>query len=164
MNRKLLRQSALLYTGATYVEADLRMSLYDGDEEDAQGQPEEARALFDAITNADAVLISTPEYNSGISGVMKNALDWVSRLDGNPWLGKPVVLMSAAAGRSGGARAQFALRLALAPFRPMILTGPEVAVAHAAREFDENDNLVNEFNLKALTEQMSDLRKHLAGG
>ena len=54
------------------------------------------------IADADAVIISTPEYNTGPSGVFKNALDWVSRSAIKPWGGKPVAVMSAAAGRTGG--------------------------------------------------------------
>ena len=83
------------------------------------------------------MLISTPEYNKNLSGVLKNALDWVSRVPGNPWETKPVALMSAAAGRSGGARASYAARLALQPFRPLLLS-EELLLAGARKAFDED--------------------------
>lgn len=82
--------------------------------------------LVDQIAAADAVVISTPEYNKSISGVLKNALDWVSRTSGKPWAGKPVAIMSAAAGRAGGERAQFALRLCMVPFRADLVAGQEL--------------------------------------
>lgn len=88
-NRKLLAEAARLFGPATVVEAELRLPLYDGDDEAAEGIPAAVQTLSDQIAAADAVLISTPEYNKGPSGVLKNALDWVSRTKGNPWAGKP---------------------------------------------------------------------------
>ncbi len=121
----------------------------------------EAERLFDParITRAaDAVIISGPEYNKSISGVLKNALDWVSRTKPNPWRDKPVALMSATAGRAGGERAQWIMRLALNPFRPRLLVGPEVLVGSAASQFDEAGRLINDRYLAALTELMAALR------
>jgi chromate reductase len=156
-NRKLVREAARLYGGA-YVEADIRMPLFDEDLEIAQGIPPEARRLFDQIAAAEAVVISSPEYNKSIPGVLKNALDWVSRIKGNPWKDKPLALVGAADGREGGARAGFALRLAMTPFRPRMLTGPEVQVAHSRQAFDADGRLVDERTVKALSTLMEDLR------
>ena len=89
-----------------FTEANLNIPLYNGDVETATGLPGAVALLVDQISSADAVVISTPEYNKGISGVLKNALDWVSRAYGNPWLDKPVAIISATAGRGGGERAQ----------------------------------------------------------
>ncbi|MDE0520700.1 MAG: NAD(P)H-dependent oxidoreductase [Boseongicola sp.] len=148
-NRKLLVAAGQHWLGET-VMADLDMPLYDGDVEEAKGIPEAATRIKRQIAAADAVAISTPEYNQSISGVLKNALDWVSRGEGNPWRDKPVAIMSATAGRAGGARAQYALRLALNTFQPRLLTGPEVMVAHAQKEFDQEGRLVSESYQKAL--------------
>lgn len=104
------------------------------------------------------MIISTPEYNSNISGVLKNALDWLSRSNPHPWAGKPVAIMSAAARRSGGARAQFSLRNCMTPFNPRILQGPEVMIAAAGKAFDEDGRLINEFSIKSLTKLMDALR------
>ncbi|HHB80418.1 MAG TPA: NADPH-dependent oxidoreductase, partial [Aliiroseovarius sp.] len=127
-NARLLREAARLGDVRLRL-ADLRFPLYDGDLEDAEGIPLQVKTLAEQIAEADAVLIATPEYNQSFSGVLKNALDWISRVEGNPWRDKPVAIVTAAAGRAGGARAQYALRLAMTPFRPRLLTGPEVMVA-----------------------------------
>lgn len=157
VNRKLLAEAARLYEGAKPVEADLRLPLYDGDLE-ARGMPASVVTLANKISCAEAVVISTPEYNQSISGVLKNALDWVSRTKGSPWLDKPVAIMSAAAGRAGGARGQYVLRLAMAPFRPRLINGPEILVAGAMNEFDEHGRLTNDHYLASLTEMMERLK------
>jgi chromate reductase len=161
-NRLLAAEAARLYGEDDPAWADLRMPLYDGDLETEAGLPLGARALADAIEAAEAVVIATPEYNQSFPGVLKNALDWVSRAEGRPWRDKPVAIVSAAAGRSGGARSQYALRLALTPFRPRLLTGPEVLVAEASRQF-EDGRLTNERNAKALSELMTALRRAATG-
>ncbi len=157
-NRKLLGEAQRMFAPDSYVEADLTLPLYDGDLEGAEGIPEAVTRLADQISGADAIVISTPEYNQSISGVLKNALDWVSRVDGSPWADKPVAIMSAAAGRAGGARAQYALRLCMQPFRPRILQGPEVMVAASHKEFDENGRLKGEMYNKLLQELMDALK------
>jgi len=136
-NTKLIRNAARHFAPDSFVEANLRLPLYDGDLEAESGIPPEVQTLSDQIKAADAVVISAPEYNKAIPGVLKNALDWVSRTEGAPWKGKPVAIMSAAAGRAGGERTQFSLRLAM---------------------IDESGMLTNEINDKALAELMSDLK------
>ena len=156
-NTKLLREAARIYGGEA-VFGDLRLPLYDGDLEDAEGIPQPVQTLADALFAARAVAIATPEYNQSFTGVIKNALDWISRVKGGPWRDKPVAIMSAAAGRAGGARANYALRLAMTPFRPRLLTGPEVLVADASNQFAEDGRLSNERYLSMLTELMEALR------
>ena len=162
-NRKLLREAARLY-GGPFTEADICMPLFDEDLEIAEGIPVEAQRLFDQIAASKAVVIASPEYNKSIPGGLKNALDWVSRIKGNPWQDKPVALIGAAAGREGGARANFALRLAMTPFRPRLLTGPEVQVANARNEFDSDGRLLNELNLKNLGLLMDALKAEARRG
>ncbi len=157
-NTKLIRNAARHFAADEFVEANLRLPLYDGDLEVAEGIPESVQTLSDQIKAADAVVISTPEYNKAIPGVLKNALDWVSRTEGAPWRNKPVAIMSAAAGRAGGERTQFSLRLSMMAFRPRLLQGPEVLVAASHSAFDDDGVLTNEINEKALAELMSDLR------
>jgi chromate reductase len=164
LNRKLMAEASRAF-GGRFTEGDLRLPLYDGDLEEAEGIPQAVARLADQIVAADAVILVTPEYNQSFSGVMKNALDWVSRVKGlHPWRGKPVAILSAAAGRAGGARAQSALRLAMTPFRPRLLTGPEVMVARAAQEFDADGRLTGESYRKALAELMAALRSEAAWG
>ncbi|GAA5075260.1 NAD(P)H-dependent oxidoreductase [Roseibacterium beibuensis] len=157
-NRKLMLEAARLYDPEEFVVGNLRLPLYDGDLEDAEGIPPEVQALADQIAQADAVVIAGPEYNKALSGVLKNALDWVSRAEGNPWKDKPVAIMSAAGGRAGGERTQFSLRLALVPFQPLILQGPEVLVGNTNAQFDDEGRLINEINLKALEGLMTRLK------
>lgn len=139
------------------TEGDLRLPLYDGDLEAEKGIPTEVTTLADKIAGASAVIIATPEYNKAPSGVFKNALDWVSRVPGGVWKDKPVALMSATAGRAGGERAQFALRLWMMPFGADVLTGPEVLVGQAQDQFRDG-RLINEINLKMLEQLMDNLR------
>lgn len=155
-NTKLIRAAAASF-GGDYQEGNLRLPLYDGDLE-ADGIPADVQALADQISQAQAVVISGPEYNKSISGVLKNALDWVSRTEGAPWAGKPVAIMSAAAGRAGGERTQYALRHCLTPFRPHILQGPELMVAHSGDAFGEDGALTNEYTQKLLDDLMGALR------
>jgi len=157
-NRKLVREAARLFDPHAFIEADLNLPLYDGDLEEREGVPEVVQVLADQIAQADAVVISTPEYNKGPSGVLKNALDWVSRVDSNPWLGKPVAVMSAAAGRSGGECAQMILSTLMVPFQPRLLQGPAVHLANSSNEFDEDGRLLSERYTKSLHALMQKLR------
>lgn len=160
-NSKLLNEAARVFGNCNFQIADLRFPLYDGDAETADGIPGEVSRLAEQINSADAVIISTPEYNKGPPGVLKNALDWVSRTEGNPWKGKPVAVMSAAAGRAGGERAQMVLRGFMVPFQPCILQGPEVHLANSGNQFDEEGHLVSEVYIKTLTQLMDGLRTEI---
>ncbi|MCC1491298.1 NADPH-dependent FMN reductase [Cognatishimia sp. F0-27] len=158
-NRLLVREAARRFGEAEFTEADIRFPLFDQDIEDDPGIPEEVMSLAHQIAASDAVIVSTPEYNKGISGALKNALDWISRTGVAPWKDKPVALMSAAAGRAGGERSQNMTRLCLAPFQPRIINGPELMVAQTSNQWDENGRLTNEMNAKALDDLMALLRK-----
>jgi chromate reductase len=160
-NSMLLAEAARLFGDCDYAEADIRFPLYDADEEEANGVPAAVQKTADQIANADAVLISTVEYNKGPSGALKNALDWISRVDGNPWGGKPLAVMSAAAGRAGGERAQLILRSFMVPFRPRILQGPEIHLAASHNAFDENGHLIGEMYVKELTQLMESLHAEI---
>lgn len=157
-NTKLALEAARLFGPAEVSLADINLPLYDGDVEAQSGIPAAVQRLSDQIAAADAVIISTPEYNKGPSGALKNALDWVSRTEGNPWNGKPVAVMSAAAGRAGGERAQLILRTFLVPFRPHVIPGPEMHLAGSSNEFDENGRLTGEIYIKTLQALMDELR------
>jgi chromate reductase len=157
-NRKLLHLAARRFGPARFTEGDLRLPLYDGDLEEAEGIPAEVARLADLVRGADAVIIACPEYNKGVSGVMKNALDWLSRVKGGVWRDKPVAIMSAAAGRAGGERSQYMLRLCLTPFRPHLLAGPEVLVAASGEAFDADGMLKAESYVRLLDELTGDLR------
>lgn len=161
VNRKLLLEAIRLFGKADVTDADLRLPLYDGDLEEAEGTPAPVQALADAIRTTDAIIIACPEYNRGVPGGLKNALDWVSRVKGSVWRDKPVALVSAAEGPAGGARAQFALRLCMVPFRARVLAGPEFLLPAASKAFDENGRLINPQSEKILAELMAGLRAEI---
>ena len=101
-----------------------------------QGVPDVVALLCKRIRKADAVLIATPEYNFSIPGMLKNTLDWLSRVDDQPFQRKPVAVLSAATGPLGGARVQYELRKVLLFLDAMVLGKPEVFIGHAATKFD----------------------------
>ncbi len=160
-NALLLGEARRAFGVATWVAADLRLPLFDEDIETSTGIPPEVQRLADQIKAADAVIIATPEYNKALPGVLKNALDWVSRTRGGPWRGKPVAIISAADGPAGGARAQFSLRLCMVPFRARVLPGPEVMVAHSRVAFDAHGRLIEAQTVKALRELMAELKDEM---
>ncbi|MEE2944087.1 MAG: NAD(P)H-dependent oxidoreductase [Pseudomonadota bacterium] len=161
VNSKLVREAARLYGEADFKEANIKLPLYNGDDEDRQGLPDNVLKLVSEISNADGVIISTPEYNAGITGVLKNALDWVSRHKPSPWVGKPVVVMSAAAGRAGGIRAQTMLRSCMTSFSVRIVPGSEVAIAGAGSEFDAHGQLISERYTASVERLMQALRREI---
>lgn len=158
-NRLLLAEARRAFGEAVQTEADLRLPLFDEDLEIAEGFPPGVLALHGQIRAADAIVISTPEYNKALPGVLKNALDWVSRVPGAAWRDKPVAILSAADGRAGGERSQCSLRLCLTPFRPRLITGPEVLIAQSRSAFDAEGRLMDERSRKGLAELMQILRR-----
>ena len=94
----------------------------------AQGFPPAVTALGEAIAAADGVILVSPEYNYSVPGVLKNAIDWVSRLSPQPFTAKPVSLMSASMGLLGGARMQYHLRQILVFLDARPMNKPEVFI------------------------------------
>ena len=161
-NRLLLEEVKRAFGAADYTDADLRLPLFDEDVEIAEGIPPKVQLLADQVKAADGIVICTPEYNKMIPGVLKNALDWVSRVKGNPWADKPVAILSAAAGRGGGDRSQYSLRLALAPFQVRIVPGPEVLIASSGQAFDGEGRLIDERAVKVVQGLMAAFRREMA--
>jgi chromate reductase len=161
-NRKLIREAGRLYGGEFAIGA-VRFPPYDGDDEAATGIPLGVQCLADQVIAAEAVVIATPEYNQSLSGVLKNALDWASRVQGRPFRDKPVALVSAAAGRAGGARANYALRLAMTSFKPRLLN-EELLLADARNQFDDDGRLISEQITRQLSDLMALLRAEAARG
>jgi chromate reductase len=106
------------------------------------------------IRSADAILFSTAEYNYGIPGVLKNAIDVASRPYGDSaWKGKPAAIMSASVGAFGGVRAQYQLRQCFVFLDLDAVLQPEVAIPLAGQKFDAQGNLTDETS-KKLVEQL----------
>jgi chromate reductase len=125
----------------------------------AQGLPAPVAALRERIRRADAVLIATPEYNFSIPGMLKNALDWVSRGTDQPLLRKPVAILTASPGPVGGARVQYDLRKVLLFLDAMVLSKPEVFIGHAATKFAPDGTCSDETTRRFVTDQMAALRR-----
>ena len=107
-----VRVSALGGEGVFLDLADYRMPLYDGDYETANGVPEGALALGEQVASADGLMIASPEYNGSYPALLKNTIDWLTRIDRRIWV-RPTALLSASPGPGGGRRALVVLRLAL---------------------------------------------------
>ena len=90
------------------------------------------------------MLIATPEYNYSISGVLKNAIDWVSRTDPQPFANKPVAIMGASPGALGTARAQYDLRRMCVYLDAHLLNKPEVMISAAHTRFDADGRLTDQ--------------------
>jgi chromate reductase, NAD(P)H dehydrogenase (quinone) len=111
--------------------------IYNADLQQASGFPAPVNALADAIRAADGVIFITPEYNFSIPGGLKNALDWLSRLQNQPFAGKPIALQSASPSPLGGARVQYDLRKSMVFLDAFVLNKPEIFIAGAAAKFDD---------------------------
>lgn len=161
-NTALVHEAARAFGRCDFTLGSLRAPLYDGDLEDAEGIPEAVTTLDAQIEAAGAVVISCPEYNKGLPGGLKNALDWLSRTGTNALRDKPLAIVSAAGGRSGGEVTQFSLRNCLVSFRPRIVTGPAVMIAGAGKAFDAEGRLINPKSFEALAALMAALREEMA--
>jgi len=159
-NTMLVHQAARAFAPDHFEMADLNLPLYNGDVEDA-GMPDAVQRIVDQILWADALVISTPEYNKGPPGVLKNMLDWVSRPRPAPMVGKPVAVVSASAGVAGGQRAKSAMYLFLIPFLCRTVTDPEVNVGNAPANFDGDGRLTSEQALGALERLMAALKAEI---
>ena len=110
------------------------------------------------IRDADAILLVTPEYNYGMPGVLKNAIDWASRPYGENALdGKPCAIMSAAMSMGGGIRAQYQLRQCFVFLNMEAVVQPEVAINNVSERFDQQGNLKDETSKKLIVQLLQNL-------
>lgn len=151
-NRGLLRAAGKIAPEGMEIEAfDLEpVPLYNQDVED-KATPEAVEELKAKMRGADGLLLVSPEYNHGTSGVMKNAIDWASRQP-SAFDGKPVAVTGVSTGGWGSVRAQMQLKLLLPKLNTFIMPKPELAVANAGEKFDENGNLTDERTKEKLAE------------
>lgn len=160
LNRALLRAVAeLAPEGMTIEQFDIAaVPLYNGDVE-AAGDPDGVAAFKAAIRAADGVLMVTPEYNHGVPGVMKNAVDWASRPPrGAPLASKPVGLIGASPGMVGTARGQSQLRQAFEFTNSYCMPQPEVLVSRAHEKFDAAGKLTDQPTIDFLKQYLVALR------
>jgi len=127
--------------------------------QDTESSPTpELVAFKQAIRAADAILFATPEYNYGVPGVLKNAIDSASRPYGDSaWVGKPVAVMGASIGQFGTVRAQLQLRQSFVFLNMHPINQPEVMIGNAAKAFDAQGKLVDLTSLKLLRQLLQNL-------
>ncbi|MCA8912550.1 MAG: NAD(P)H-dependent oxidoreductase [Planctomycetes bacterium] len=152
-NKKLVNVAAegAREAGADVTVIDIKdysLPVYDGDIESAQGLPQNAVKLMDQFDSHDGFLISSPEYNGGVPGGLKNLIDWASRpREGHApfglWKHKPVSIMAASPGARGGIRVLPRLHDMLATVQMLVLPG-HYGLAHANEAFDDDGRLKDE--------------------
>jgi chromate reductase len=160
-NHLLLRQAQRQApAGMSIGIADLAdVPLYNSDVQ-ARGFPASVQRIADQVAQADAILIATPEYNYSIPGVLKNAIDWLSRVPGAPFQGKPVAIASASMGGMGGARAQYHLRQVLIYLDVHPLNKPELFISAAHEKFDADGTLTDTVSRDGLDQLLAALAAH----
>ncbi len=153
----------------TYIDLrDYQLPIYDGDYEIEKGIPENGIKLKELLRNHDGLMIASPEYNSSISAVLKNTIDWISRPEeGRTHLdcfdGKTAALMSASPGALGGLRGLAALRSILGNIKVIALPD-QIAIPGADKAFDQNGILIDDIQRKAvegLGEKLVDITSKL---
>lgn len=160
-NRSLLDTAAgLLPPDTSYEILDLAPLPMFNEDLEKESRPPEVESFRSALYRADAYLIATPEYNYSISGVLKNALDWASRMNADkskPMDGKPLAIIGAG-GRFGTARAQNHLRQIASHLNLIPLNRPEVLISNYPQKvFDAENNLTDQFAITLMEEQLKAL-------
>ena len=157
-NRALLRAAGQLLPKDTTLEVYDLSDIPPFNQDHEADMPTKVKEFKSKIREADAILISTPEYNYSVPGVLKNAIDYASRPYGdNPFDDKPVAIMSASVGMLGGARAQYHLRQMFVFLNMHPVNVPEVIVTFANDKFDSEGNLLDDNTKKFLKQLLQNL-------
>ena len=141
------KKLAILDADVTHLSLkDYPLPLYDGDLEETGGVPENAKKLKRLFLAQDGVFLSCPEYNAGITPLLKNTLDWISRVKepGDPYRSTVFALGAASPGAFGGMRGLIAMRTILEVGLGAMVLPQMVAVANAANAFDGKDDLTDD--------------------
>jgi NAD(P)H-dependent FMN reductase len=141
---------------------DFPLPIYDGDLEASSGVPKQALNLKRMIGSHHGVLIVTPEYNSSLPPLVKNSIDWVSRVTdgqepkGQVFRGRAFAIAAASNGRLGGTRCLEALRLVLSACRALVIPN-QLALSHADDAYDEMDRLKHAADIAAMQSMVRQL-------
>jgi chromate reductase, NAD(P)H dehydrogenase (quinone) len=145
-NQSLLRaaREAAPACGLEIVQADISAFPLFNQDMEKTGFPPEVDAAKEVVRSSDCLLLVSPEANYGVPGVLKNAVDWLSRPYGDQTLfARPMALMGASTGYMGTVRAQLAWRQMWHFFRSPVFSGAELAVSYAAQAFDSEGRLTD---------------------
>lgn len=157
-NRSALRAAQKLVPVGVTLEIFELDGIPGFNEDDEKSPPAKIVDFKARIRAADALLFVTPEYNYSVPGVLKNAIDWASRPYGDSaWSGKPAAIMGASVGMLGSARAQYHLRQIFVTLNILAINQPEVMIAGAAKHFDAEGNLTDEFATKLIRQLLQNL-------
>ncbi len=158
LNTLLLRAiSQKLPDTVDYEEASIALPLYDGNEDRTQ-LPDDVIALSEKVREADALIITTPEYNWSMTAAMKNFIDWMSIGGKNSPINHHVVaLAGVGGGRLGSVRAQMAIRSVLLHNKVWVVPGPEVLIAPREDLFDNKGNLTDAFANDLISQVLDEL-------
>jgi chromate reductase len=156
--RQASHNRGLLRTAINLAPPELNIQTFDllpipifNEDVEAKGEPQSVQDFKKAIGDADGLLIATPEYNYGIPGVLKNAIDWVSRPPGKSTIyGKPAAIMGASQGAGGTIRSQLALRQTFLFVEVYAMLKPEILIANSRDKFDDQGNLTDERTRESL--------------
>ena len=144
-NKATLRAAAeLAPPGMTIETFDLAPIQPYNEDVKQRGFPPPEQELRERIRAAGALLIVTPEYNRGVPGVLKNAIDWASRPPDQPFDGKPAAILGASPGMIATAVAQYELRRYLGILNAIVMNTPSVMISHAAEKFDAQGRLTDQ--------------------
>jgi chromate reductase, NAD(P)H dehydrogenase (quinone) len=137
--------------------------LYDADQQESSGVPTAVQKLADAVRTADGVIFNSPEYNFSIPGGLKNAIDWVSRVQNQPFAGKPVALQSATGGSLGGGRMQYDLRRAMLFLDAVTLNKPEIFIGNCSTRIDaKTGQITDQQTVGFIRQQLAAFAKFIA--
>ena len=151
LNRSVFNAYQVMMQGkADLVEGAIDAIPIYNDDVRIAGIPPAVQKLADLIQGADGLLIFSPEYNYSIPGVLKNALDWLSKVPTLSFSGKTTAILSASPGKLGGARMQYHLRQVAVTLDMKMLNKPEVMISEAHKKIDAEGKLVDADTLKFL--------------
>lgn len=167
--RKGSYNTALLHTASTLLPQDVTMEIFsigdippynaDLDMPAAKQRPARVQQFRDLLASTDGLLICSPEYNYSIPGQLKNAIDWASRGEDSPLLGKPVAVMGATISLWGTVRMQMAFHNIFLYLNMKPVYKPEVLIAKAESKFDDKGNLTDSTSIDLVRKKLEALKE-----
>lgn len=143
-NRQIFNAySGLLAGRAEITEGRIADLPHYNDDVREAGIPASVQLLADQISAADGIIFFSPEYNYSVPGVLKNAIDWISKLSPMPFAGKTVSIVSASPGKLGGARMQYHLRQTGVALDMHIMNRPEVMISEVHKKLDADGKITD---------------------